>query len=114
MHAHRAAAHPAVLASSRTDIDGILYYQPEGTSPMCGSGGTGILGVCYIGVVTAASYPPYTVSNYARTDASGVWSAGCFVRYQRPGVAAQSNIGTRRPTSNTCMACARCMCKRLR
>ncbi len=69
-------------------VDGVLYYEPETATPSCGRNGWGTLGVCYVGLLDAPTFQPapaYRQSHF--------WRAGCFVRYQRAGVAARANIG---------------------
>jgi len=71
------------------EVDGILYYEPEDATPACSCGsGCGTLGICYVGLLQAPTYEPdpfYRDSPY--------WKSGCFVRYQKPGAAARSNVG---------------------
>ena len=76
-------------------MDAILYYQPEGSSPSCGSNGGGTVGLSFIGVLTDvnkdAPVPPYHAGPFRNT---AVWSAGCAVRYQPSGIAARANVGS--------------------
>jgi len=73
--------------------DGVLYYEPEAATPVCGRSGSGTLGVCYVGMLSAQyGYRPIETGTYTVRD-NWKWHAGCFVRYQRPTHAARSNIG---------------------
>ena len=76
-------------------MDAILYYEPEGSSPSCGSNGGGQVGGCFIGIVTDvnkdALVPPYHAGPFRNSE---LWSAGCSVRYQASGVAARANVGS--------------------
>lgn len=45
-------AAAALGTASEVSIDGILYYEPEGATPACGSNGYGTLGVCYVGLLS--------------------------------------------------------------
>jgi hypothetical protein len=80
--------------ASMSDIDGVIYYLPEGATPECGSGGSGTLGICSVGQLRTpnpnSAHPPYL--NINRN--SQWWHARCFVRYQNNNRPARANIGS--------------------
>ena len=92
-------ASAAAKLEGAEDIDGVMYYLPEGElTPACGGSAWGTLGICSVGQLTdvndkraEATTPPYVVR--ASTKQSAGWHAGCWVRYQNPSHSARANIG---------------------
>ena len=69
-------ASAAAKLEGAEDIDGVMYYLPEGElTPACGGSAWGTLGICSVGQLTdvndkraEATTPPYVV----RTSSSGL------------------------------------------